>query len=104
MEALHCGVPILTLQGDKANSRVAGSMLAALDLTELICNTEDEYLQKAIELGKKNKNLKNTRQKINPHSIFFNLSKNVTIMEKGYLEALEMYRNNLQYHDIALDG
>jgi predicted O-linked N-acetylglucosamine transferase (SPINDLY family) len=50
-DALFAGLPLLTCSGRSYASRVAGSLLTALKLPELITNNLDEYLRLAIALG-----------------------------------------------------
>ena len=49
-DMLWMGVPMLTLQGEAFAARVAGSLLKAMDLPELVCRTPEAYRQRAIEL------------------------------------------------------
>jgi predicted O-linked N-acetylglucosamine transferase (SPINDLY family) len=50
-DALWAGLPVLTLMGQSFASRVAASLLNALDLSELITLTQDSYEARAIELA-----------------------------------------------------
>jgi len=50
-DALWLGVPILTLPGRSFAARVCGSLVTAAGLPELVCNSADEYVARAIELG-----------------------------------------------------
>lgn len=50
-DALWLGVPILTFPGRSFAARVCGSLVTAAGLPELVCNTADEYVARAIELG-----------------------------------------------------
>ena len=50
-DALWMGLPVLTCPGETFASRVAGSMLKAIALPELIARNEDDYLALAIELA-----------------------------------------------------
>jgi len=50
-DALWCGVPVLTQAGESFASRVAASLLNAVDLPELITTTRAEYERVAIELA-----------------------------------------------------
>jgi predicted O-linked N-acetylglucosamine transferase (SPINDLY family) len=50
-DALWAGVPVLTRTGDVFASRVAGSLLNAMGLPELITDNAEDYVLKAIELG-----------------------------------------------------
>ena len=58
------GLPILTYPGRSFASRVASSLLNALDIPELIANSQDEYEQKAIQLGKNKTELQRIKNKI----------------------------------------
>jgi predicted O-linked N-acetylglucosamine transferase (SPINDLY family) len=51
-DALWAGLPVLTLMGQSFAARVAASLLHAMDLPELITETENDYVSKAIELAK----------------------------------------------------
>jgi protein O-GlcNAc transferase len=50
-DALWAGLPVLTLAGDAFASRVAASLLAALDLGELVTRTLNDYYGLARELA-----------------------------------------------------
>jgi predicted O-linked N-acetylglucosamine transferase (SPINDLY family) len=50
-DALWAGVPVLTRIGQSFAARVAASLLNAMDLPELITNTQEEYESRAIELA-----------------------------------------------------
>ena len=51
-DALWMGVPVLTLSGERMIERQGVSMLTAVGLEELIANTKDEYVEKAVVLAK----------------------------------------------------
>jgi predicted O-linked N-acetylglucosamine transferase (SPINDLY family) len=50
-EALYMGVPVITLVGGTHVSRVSGSLLSTIGLGDLIANSKEEYIEKAVELG-----------------------------------------------------
>jgi len=50
-DALWMGLPVLTRSGRTFASRMAGSLLTALDLPELITTTLDDYEARAIEIA-----------------------------------------------------
>lgn len=50
-DALRVGLPLMTLSGDTFASRVAGSLLRELGLTELIAHSYEEYEALAIHLA-----------------------------------------------------
>ena len=51
-DALWAGLPVLTMIGKSFAGRVAASLLNAINLPELIANTQEEYEALAIELAK----------------------------------------------------
>ncbi|HWK47079.1 MAG TPA: O-linked N-acetylglucosamine transferase [Stellaceae bacterium] len=51
-DALWMGVPVLTLSGRSFASRVCGSLLRAAGLPELICTSPEEYVDRAVALGR----------------------------------------------------
>jgi predicted O-linked N-acetylglucosamine transferase (SPINDLY family) len=50
-DALWMGVPVLTLSGGSFASRVCGSLVRAAGLPELVCDSPEAFVQRAIELG-----------------------------------------------------
>ena len=50
-DALYMGVPVITLVGERHNSRFGYSLLKNVGLEELCAFSEEEYVQKAIELA-----------------------------------------------------
>ena len=50
-DALYMGVPVITLVGDRHNSRFGYSLLHNIGLDELCAFSEEEYIQKAVELA-----------------------------------------------------
>lgn len=51
VEAIKSEVPVLTISGNSFASRVAGSLLTAINVKNLICNNFSEYKNKAIFYG-----------------------------------------------------
>jgi predicted O-linked N-acetylglucosamine transferase (SPINDLY family) len=50
-DALWMGTPVITLRGDRHAARVGGTILEALGCPELIAESEEEYLEKAVVLA-----------------------------------------------------
>lgn len=50
-DALFMGVPLITLVGERHNSRFGYSLLMNMGLEELCAFSEEEYIQKAVELA-----------------------------------------------------
>ncbi|MFL2788339.1 MAG: tetratricopeptide repeat protein [Paracoccaceae bacterium] len=63
-EALRMGVPVITLIGNSFASRVAASIVTAVDMPELITRTQDEYESLAIELAKNQERFNQIKQKL----------------------------------------
>ena len=58
---LWMGVPVVTLRGNRFSGRVAASVLSVLGLNELISETRDEYIAKAVALASDSKRLNELR-------------------------------------------
>ena len=50
-DALYMGVPVITLVGERHNSRFGYSLLMNMGLEELCAFSEEEYIQKAVDLA-----------------------------------------------------
>ncbi len=62
--ALRMGVPIVTLSGETFQSRVAGSLLHAMGLDQLITYSFEEYEAKVVELASDPDKLRSLRQQV----------------------------------------
>ena len=93
-DALWAGLPVLTLMGESFASRVAGSLLNAIDLPELITHTKKEYEDKAIEFANNKSLLNEIRNKLNKNRLtkpLFNTKLFTKNLEKAYLMIYEKY-------------
>jgi len=63
-DALWAGLPLLTCMGKSFAARVAGSLLMAMDLPELITHTQADFEAKAIEYAKDPIALNSVRSKL----------------------------------------
>lgn len=63
-DALWVGLPVLTKLGEGFAARVAGSLLKAVDLPELITETREDYEQTALDLALNGKTYASLRQKL----------------------------------------
>ncbi len=63
-DALWLGVPVLTVSGRGFASRVCGSLLHAAGLGELVCNSFDEYVERAVTLGRDKAALRNYKDRL----------------------------------------
>lgn len=98
-DALWQGLPVLTCQGPVASSRLASSLLQALDLQdELVTRSFDEYQEKAIFYARNKDALKEVRDKLAVNHCtqpLFDTALTVKHLEQGYLAAWERYRAGL---------
>lgn len=86
-DALWSGVPVVTRTGDVFASRVAASLLTALNMHELVTSTSADYVALAIELGNKPELLSAMKQKLAVQiktSDLFNSSKFARSIEQLY--------------------
>jgi len=63
-DALWMGLPVLTRSGRTFASRMAGALLTALDMPELIATNIEEYEDKAVELASNSEQYRALRQKL----------------------------------------
>ncbi len=86
-DALWAGLPVLTCAGSSFPSRVAASLLAAIDLPELITFTTDDYESLAVRLAKNPGVLKAIREKLNRNRLntpLFDTKKSAMHIEEAY--------------------
>jgi protein O-GlcNAc transferase len=104
--ALRMGLPIVTLAGETFPSRVAGSLLHAMDLDHLITYSFDEYEAKVIELASEPNRLRKLRQQVTErasgHPLFDGrvFAKNV---EKAYDAMWQLYERGEKPRQIKID-
>jgi protein O-GlcNAc transferase len=66
-EALWMGVPVVTLRGDRHAGRVGASLLTQLNLTDLIADSVDEYVEIALGLAASPGRLAQMRRSLRAH-------------------------------------
>ena len=97
-DALWAGIPVVTKIGKSFAARVAGSLLTAIELPELITTTEKEYealaLSLATDSNKFTKIKKKLSEKKNSTSLFDTetYTKN---LERAYIQAYQRYVDGL---------
>ena len=93
-EALWAGLPVVTKLGKSFAARVAGSLLSAVGLDELITHTELEYEELILELALNPKKLKKIKHKLNKNKItepLFDTELYISHIEQSYLKAYDDY-------------
>jgi protein O-GlcNAc transferase len=86
-DALWAGLPVLTCSGDTFAGRVAGSLLMAIGLPELVTESLQEYEQTALTLAHDRQRLLALRQKLAKNrdtSSLFDLPKYTANIEAAY--------------------
>jgi predicted O-linked N-acetylglucosamine transferase (SPINDLY family) len=86
-DALWAGLPILTRAGESYASRMAGSLLHAMQLTELVTETPADYEAAAIKLATQPQQLANIREKLAARratGLLFNTVAFTRSLEQGY--------------------
>ena len=115
-DALWMGVPVVTLSGRSFASRVCGSLAISAGIGDLVCETPQEYMRKAIALGLDPIAVSHYKEFLNFHrssSTLFDTPKLVRHLEGLYAGMWEEYQSgalqqpNLTnidiYHDIGAD-
>ena len=104
-DALRMELPLLTCVGHSFASRVAASLLKAVNLPELITTTQDEYESLAIKLAKDPERLKILKDKlINslPTSPLYDSKLFTSHLEAAYLTMYKRYQDGLNPIDIEV--
>jgi predicted O-linked N-acetylglucosamine transferase (SPINDLY family) len=97
-DALWVGLPVLTCTGESFASRVAASLLSAIELPELITTTQADYETLAIELATNPERLKAIRQKLERNRLstpLFDTQGFTRQLEDAYSQMLERYHADL---------
>ena len=84
-EAIRMGVPVITLIGNSFASRVAASIVTAVNMPELITQTQDEYESLAIKLAKNQERFNQIKQKL-----IENLSTSSLLNSQSFTKNLEL--------------
>ena len=97
-DALWVGLPVLTRVGEPLAARVAASLLNAIQLPELITQTEAEYEALAIDLATHPDKLSAIKDKLQQNRLatpLFDTQRYTTNLEAVYSEMYERYRADL---------
>jgi predicted O-linked N-acetylglucosamine transferase (SPINDLY family) len=95
-DALWCGLPIVTKQGQSYVARMTSSLLTAVGLTELITTNEDDYEQLALDLANNPNKLNAIKEKLSlnrENSPLFDTKRFTKNIETGYIQIYKQYRN-----------
>ena len=95
-DALWCGLPVLTHQGQSYVARMVSSLLTAIDIPELITTTEADYEKLALDLATNPEKLKSLRAKLarnKDDTPLFNTEQFTGNIEAAYTEMYSRYVN-----------
>ena len=93
-DALWAGLPLMTKMGESFAARVAGSLLNAMYLPELIVQTDEEYESLAISLAKGPEKLMEIRKKLDANRMtapLFDSQLYTKNLESAYKKMIENY-------------
>ena len=102
-DALRMGLPVLTCIGNSFASRVAASLLNAVNLPELITTTQEQYESLAIQLATHPEKLKIIKDKLVnnlPIAPLYDTPLFTQQLESAYLTMYERYQQGLDPDDI----
>jgi predicted O-linked N-acetylglucosamine transferase (SPINDLY family) len=105
-DALWAGLPLLTLMGESFASRVAASLLTAIDLPELITTTQEDYESLAIELATNPAKLKAIKTKLESNRLtapLFDTPRFTKHLEEAYISMYERYHADLPLEHIYIE-
>jgi len=104
-DALWTGLPVLTLMGKSFASRVAGSLLNAIGLPELITHTQEEYEALAIELAKNPLKLADIKLRLANNRLnapLFDTPLYAKHLEMAYIKMMAKYQSDLPFDHIYI--
>ena len=104
-DALWAGLPVVTKLGEGFAARVAGSLLTAIDLPELITESEEAYEALALTLATDPKRLGQIKSKLDRNRLtqpLFDSEMYTRHLEAGYQMAYDRYFNEQERSDIVV--
>lgn len=105
LDSLKAGIPVVTLMGQSFASRVAASLLNAIDLPELILNTQEEYEALVIELATTTQKLSDIKFKLANNRLtapIFDTPLFARNLEVAYIQMMERYWADLRPEHILI--
>ena len=104
-DALWAGLPVLTCLGDSYAGRMAGSLLNAIGMPELITSSMEDYEQLAIELGSHPEKIQQLKDKLETNRLttpLFNSQLFTKNLERSYKQIYDDYLNNKSKNHIYI--
>ncbi len=104
-DALWAGLPLITLRGETFASRVAASLLHAVDLPELVTSSAAEYEALALALAQDRQRLGNVRARLahnRTHSALYDTARFTRNLETAYAMAFDRHAAGLPPADLVV--
>jgi predicted O-linked N-acetylglucosamine transferase (SPINDLY family) len=105
-DALWAGLPVLTCQGSAFAARVAGSLLHAVGLPELVTQSPADYEALALALARDNARLKAIREKLTRNRdthLLFDTDRFRRHIEAAYLRMWEIWQRGETPRSFAVE-
>lgn len=105
-DALRMGLPVLTCMGNSFPSRVAASVINAINLPELITTTQEQYESLAIELATHPEKLKIIKDKLANNlstAPLYDTALFTRHLESAYLTMYDRYQQGLEPDHIYVE-
>lgn len=93
-DSLWAGLPVLTFLGGTFSARMGGSLLRAVGLPELICNSQKEYEELAITLGSDRTRIDVIKEKLASNRLnapLFDANTFARGLENALMQAYDLY-------------
>jgi predicted O-linked N-acetylglucosamine transferase (SPINDLY family) len=106
-DALWAGLPVLTCKGESFASRVAASLLNAIELPELITTTQEQYETTAIDLANNPEKLKAIKHKLEINrstTALFDTPLFNKHIQAAYKQMYERYQADLLPNNIYIEN
>lgn len=106
LDALWAGLPVLTCVGEGFASRVAASLLNAIEMPELIANTRTQYENLAVDLAIDPQHMDGIKRKLARNRLetpLFDTKAFTLHLESAYSKMHERYRAGLAPEDIYVE-
>ena len=95
LEALWMEIPVLTIRGKTVSSRLCSSFLKALNFTDLVCDTEGDYIEKAMTFANDKTRIEEIKENLKQkkkNSEFFDTKVLTSKIEEAYRKMWEGYK------------
>ena len=106
VDALKAGVPVITKLGETFQARVAASLLHAIEMPELIVNTQNEYEDMAVDIATNPEKLAAIKDKLSKNrynTALFDTITTTKYIERAYQEMFRRNQDGLECEDFFLE-